>query len=775
MSTDYQKFLEDKQFNIQPMGFDIPLDEMNPMLFGFQKDIVRYALRRGRLAVFADCGLGKTPIQLEWARHVHARTDKPILILAPLAVSRQTIREGKKFGIVVSLARENADIINGINITNYEMLHKFDTSVFSGIVLDESCILKSYTGKVRTQIIESFTGTQFKLACTATPAPNDYMELGNHAEFLGAMTRAEMLAMFFVNDASDTGTWRLKGHAQERFWEWMSQWAVMLKKPSDLGYSDDGFVLPSLEVHEHTIEADASQVGHLFAVEKLTLSERRAARKSTLEQRVEEIANTINGSDEQWLVWCELNAENDALAKRLPDSVQIKGSDAPEHKEASMIGFANGDIRVLVTKPSISGYGMNWQNCHNMIFVGLSDSYEQYYQAVRRCWRFGQPNTVNVHVIESELDGCVISNLRRKEKAAEEMSMNMVQHMATVTAEEMKSVHRFRDVYREHTEHGDGWTMYLGDCVEVTKTIHDDSVGYSIFSPPFAQLFTYTSSHRDMGNCKNDKEFAAHFDYLIGEIKRVLMPGRLVSIHCMNLPMTISRDGVIGMRDFRGDIIRMFEKHGFIYHSEVCIWKDPLLQAVRTKVLTLAHKQISKDSSRCSNGFPDYVVTMRKPGENYEPISHGRGFEYYVGERPEPTAPKSDDARINKYSHEVWQRYASPVWFDIRQTRTLNERAAREHKDERHICPLQLDTIERCLNLWSNPGDTVFSPFAGIGSEGYVSLQLNRKFIGIELKEAYFNESCRNLRKAKSDLNQGTLFEEMEPVSDLSQKTGGEK
>jgi len=279
------------------MGFDISKDEMNPMLFGFQMDIIRYALRRGRLAVFADCGLGKTPIQLEWARHVYAKTNKPILILAPLAVSRQTIREGKKFGITVSLARENTDIINGINITNYEMLHKFDTSVFSGVVLDESSILKSYTGKVRTQIIESFTGTQYKLACTATPAPNDYMELGNHAEFLGAMTRAEMLAMFFVNDASDTGTWRLKGYAQERFWEWMSQWAVMLKRPSDLGYSDDGFVLPSLEVHEHTIEADASQVGHLFAVEKLTLSERRAARKSTLEQRVEEIANTINGSD----------------------------------------------------------------------------------------------------------------------------------------------------------------------------------------------------------------------------------------------------------------------------------------------------------------------------------------------------------------------------------------------------------------------------------------------------------------------------------------------
>jgi hypothetical protein len=249
-----------------------------------------------------------------------------------------------------------------------------------------------------------------------------------------------------------------------------------------------------------------------------------------------------------------------------------------------------------------------------------------------------------------------------------------------------------------------------------------------------------------------------HFRYLVKEIHRVIMPGRLVSFHCMNLPATITRDGYIGMKDFRGDLIRIFEGAGFIYHSEVCIWKDPLVQATRTKNLTLAHKQISKDSSRCAQGLPDYVVTMRKLGINPEPISHGRGFESYVGEMPEPNDPKSDNPKINKYSHHVWQRYASPVWFDIRQTRTLNERAAREHSDERHICPLQLDTIERCLDLWSNHRDVVLSPFAGIGSEGYCSIRMGRKFIGIELKESYYNESIRNLRKAQDEMTQDVLF-----------------
>jgi len=310
----------------------------------------------------------------------------------------------------------------------------------------------------------------------------------------------------------------------------------------------------------------------------------------------------------------------------------------------------------------------------------------------------------------------------------------------------------------ENQKFGEDWAMYQGDCVEVLGGFDDESIHYSIFSPPFASLFTYSNSERDMGNCKTDEEFAEHFSFLVPELYRVLKTGRLVSFHCMNIPATIGHDGYIGIKDFRGDLIRIFQRFGFIYHSEVCIWKDPLVQAVRTKNITLAHKQISKDSTRCAMGLPDYVVTMRKPGENIEPVSHGRGFERYIGDMKMPKLPKSNNPRVNKYSHKVWQRYASPVWFDINQTNTLNVKMAREKNDERHICPLQLDTIARCLELWSNKGDVVLSPFAGIGSEGYQSISMGRKFIGIELKKSYFDCAIKNLESVKCKEEQLELF-----------------
>lgn len=307
-------------------------------------------------------------------------------------------------------------------------------------------------------------------------------------------------------------------------------------------------------------------------------------------------------------------------------------------------------------------------------------------------------------------------------------------------------------------EFGNGWALYHGDSVEVIKGIPDNSIHFSVFSPPFANLYTYSDSERDMGNSKTDNVFQSHFSYLNDELFRVVMPGRLVAIHCMNILATITKDGYIGIKDFRGDIIRSVQSAGFIFHSEVCIWKDPLIQAVRTKALGLAHKQICKDSSRCNQGLPDYIIVMRKPGDNPEPISHGRGFERYVGEMPNPTAEKNDDGRKNKYSHEVWQRYASPVWWDINQTNTLNVVGARDDKDERHICPLSLDTIERCIELWSNPGDVILSPFAGIGSEGFQAIKSGRKSIGIELKESYYLQAIKNMNAAENSKKQMELF-----------------
>lgn len=416
-------------------------NQLNPALYPFQRDIVRWALAKGRAAIFADCGLGKTAMQLEWARVVCRELGGSVLILAPLAVSAQTVAEGVKFGVPVTLCADGEDIRPGVNITNYEKLGKFKGCSFTGVVLDESSILKSFTGKVRSQIIDFFCRTPFRLACTATPAPNDFMELGNHAEFLGIMSYSEMLAMFFVHDGGQTSKWRLKGHAQDVFWQWMGSWAVVLDSPGTLGYAADGYNLPELRVHQHSAD------GGDPVAEPLSLTQRMQARRDTLAIRCSSAAQLVNSSPEQWLVWCDLNAESEELTRLITGAVEVKGSDRPEYRSKIMLSFSMGLVKCLVTKPSIAGFGMNWQQCHNMIFVGLSDSYEQYYQAVRRCWRFGQKCPVDVHIVISSREGCVKENIERKQTDCERMRDAMVAQTKEITRKELQSTCRLATPY----------------------------------------------------------------------------------------------------------------------------------------------------------------------------------------------------------------------------------------------------------------------------------------------------------------------------------------
>ena len=735
-SINYKQFLKSKKKIFIPTGFEIESKELNEKLFDFQKDIIKWSLKKGRAAIFADCGLGKTPMQLEWAHHVNIRTRKPVLILAPLAVSQQTVREGKKFGIAVEYLRKMESGHN-IIVTNYEMLDKFNGVDFGGVILDESSILKSYTGKIRNEIIGRFKTTQYKLACTATPAPNDHMELGNHSEFLGALTRTEMLSVYFVHDGGETQKWRIKGHATRDYWEWVCSWAVMIKKPSDLGYSDNDFILPNIEYHEITVENSIPPKGMLFAINAITLDDRRQARKSSISDRVSAVVDIVNKKpNESWLIWCNLNDESNMVSGLINDAVEITGSDSVDKKEKNMLGFTTGENKIIVSKPLIAGFGMNWQHCHNIVFLGLSDSYEQFYQAIRRCWRFGQKNTVNCYIVTSKAEGNVVKNIKRKETEAEKMAQGMLKNMNEINKFEIKGGKMEDPKVNLESVKGNGWEMVNGDCVEHVKNIKSDSIHYSIFSPPFASLYTYSDSHADMGNCLSHDDFYNHFKYLVNELYRVIMPGRLISFHCMNLPTSKERDGFIGIRDFRGKLINMFEDSGFIYHSEVCIWKDPVTAMQRTKAIGLLWKQLKKDSTISRQGIADYLVTMRKPGENPERVSH----------TPED------------FPVSLWQKYASPVWFDINPSKTLQRESAREHNDERHICPLQLEVIERAVKLWSNEGDLVLSPFAGIGSEGYVSLEMGRKFMGIELKQSYFKQACLNLKEAESMANKKYLF-----------------
>jgi hypothetical protein len=449
MLSNYSDFLQAKKIVSRPAGFDVSPDALNPAMRDDQNVVTRWSLKRGKSAIWADCGLGKSFDEAEYARLVAEETRKPVLILAPSAVARQMIGECAKFGIEAHLATSAHDVRPGINVSNYEKLHKFDASVFGGVVLDESSILKAYDGKTRNQILEAFAQTPYRLACTATPSPNDFMEIGNHAQFLGVMSYSEMLATFFTHDGGDTSKWRLKGHAVNEFWQWVCSWAVMLRKPSDLGFSDAGFELPPMHRHQHTVtvehqeEASEGAQLYLLPVEAKTLGERRNARKVSITDRVALAADLCQQeSDQQWVMWCGLNDESKAIARAIPGAVEVTGADSEEHKEQAAVDFVRGNIRVIVTKPSIWGYGLNLQNCSRSAVVGMGDSFEDLYQLERRFWRFGQRNAVHMHYIVSELEGAVVRNIERKQAQYEQMVNGMLQHMKHLNAENVRGLER---------------------------------------------------------------------------------------------------------------------------------------------------------------------------------------------------------------------------------------------------------------------------------------------------------------------------------------------
>jgi DNA modification methylase len=730
---DYDNFVKKKRRAEVATGHNP--DSLNEHLFDFQHAIVTWAVRRGRAAIFADTGLGKTLMQISWADSVYQKTNGIVLILAPLAVSEQTIQQGIQFGIDVKRVPHGEHPSSaGIWITNYERIDAIDFNELSGIVLDESSILKAHTGKTRTAIIESCQGIPYRLSCTATPSPNDFEELGNQCEFLGVMTRNEMLATYFVNDTGDTGTWKLKGWGKSRFWEWMGSWAVVLRNPSDIGFSGDKYHLDAPVYHEHVIDTEYSG-DELFSKPAQTMLERRKAQRDSINERCHALAAIVNANkSEPWLIWCHLNDEAELLRTLIDGSVNVQGSDSAESKTKNMLGFSNGDVRVLISKPKICGYGMNWQHCSKMAFVGMDDSFEKFYQAVRRCHRFGQKKIVHVHIFTAENEGQILKNIKRKEIQHNEMSIKMIDNMKDIMNKELAGQPNIVDEYREDVYENDRFKVYLGDCVKTCAKIESESIDYSIFSPPFADLFVYSNSDHDMGNCKNDDEFVAQLRYLISELFRILKSGRNVSFHCMNLPTTKMRQGFIGLRDFRGDLIRAFQDAGFIYHSEVAIWKDPVVAMQRTKALGLLHKTIRENGTMSRMGLPDYVVTMRKPGDCETRVKH-----------------ENDDLPV-----ALWQKYASPIWDDINQGRTLNKLPARDENDEKHMCPLQLDVIERCIHLWTNKDDLVFSPFTGIGSEGYCAVKMGRRFLGAELKPQYYELACQNIEDALNE--QDDLF-----------------
>ena len=900
-------------------------EDVSPVLFEWQREVVRWALHLGKAALFEECGLGKTFQQIEWARHIAGRTGGKVLILAPLAVAHQTVAEGAKLGVAVRYCREQREsdaATEQIIVTNYDMLGAFDASRFVGVVLDESSILKSFTGATKRKIIGAFARTPYKLACTATPAPNDHIELGNHAQFLDVMASNEMLSRWFINNSMKAGNYRLKKHAEKDFWRWVTSWAVCISNASDLGYSDEGFDLPPMNVIGDVVEVDhtrAFEHGQLFVDGNLsatamwrekaatagdrcerayeiwrtkcgnqstpndeelntspispnasdanlkdekprrttntcepTTRPTRSAGESTetriekngIEGDVSDMLKTLNieqnassqpiitpnetlgrggiknfdslesglmitsecmqsskdaalsvvwnlatepegGSSsiiaiEQerledssaltatldsassriiqgyspepsstfpdnyfWIVWCDTNQEQDILEQKFGGvAFSIRGSDPVRKKEDLHARWLRGERPVLISKSDIFGWGMNWQHCHNQVFVGVTYSFEKTYQALRRSWRFGQTQPVNAYMIYAESEGNIIKTLSEKQEAHRAMQSAMNEAMRENGMARNADRRELTEV-KQDVACGDGWELYLGDCVEETAKLADASIDFSVFSPPFSTLYIYSDSIADMGNNENDAQFFEHFSYLIPELLRATVPGRLCAVHCKDLPLYMNRDGAAGLRDFPGRIIQAFENghldgNGepraelggrWVYHSRVTIWKDPVTEMERTKNHGLLYMNFRVRGEVCRQGMADYVIVFRKWTEEREsakPVLHAEG----------------------EFPLEIWQRYASPVWFDIDQKKVLNYQIARDDQDEKHICPLQLDVIERCIDIWTNPGDRVFSPFAGVGSEGYMAVKARRRFTGIELKESYWRTATKNLQEA---------------------------
>jgi DNA modification methylase/superfamily II DNA or RNA helicase len=731
---NYKEFLETKKKTFIESGFEINEVDLNENLFDFQKYAVRIALKKGKFALFFDCGLGKTLMQLSWSNAVFNQTKKKVLILAPLAVVEQTKEEAIKFNIS----------LDSFDITNYDQLKNIENiNQYSGVVLDESSILKGRDGKLSSLIIETFKNTPYKLACTATPSPNDHMELGQHVEFLGVDTYENMKSMFFVQDVKlkTSNKWRLKEHATSDFWKYVCTWSMSCSNPIDLGYKIEGYKLPEIEFIEHKIYVENNSL-NLFGDVAVSATDLHKDLKRSIDLRIEKTKELINESKDQWIIWTLNNEEANILNKEIRNSINVQGSDSPEYKAKHLNGFAKNEFQNLITKTSIASFGMNYQNCSNMIFTSYDFKFEAFYQAVRRCYRFGQKNNVKVHILVPESQENVRQTIIEKQIKHIQKAKEMAKYSSLADYKsEVKNITEPKKVKTKDYE------LYLGDTFEIAKTLESESVDYTMFSPPFKDLYTYSDDPRDLSNVGGDKEFYEHFSYLVPELLRVTKAGRLLSMHVMQGTTSIGKDGFYSIVDFRGELIRLFQSFGWIFHAEKMIRKSPQLAAVRTKNHQLLHKSTKRDSAISRPGLADYILTFRKAGVNKVPITNDINFNDWC----DIAEPCEFDKDINI---ELLRQISEPLWTDIVEGDTISGfRNGKAEKDEKHMTPTQLTVIRNCIMLWSNKNEVVFDPFGGVGSIGWQALKMDRKSISIELKESYFKLNEKNHRDMANEKN----------------------
>jgi len=661
-------------------------------------------------------------MQLEWAHQVSIFINKPVLILCPLAVAGQTIKEGAKFNIHIEKFKSNTTKFKGIYITNYEQLSNIDCSIFGGIVLDESSILKNYNGKTKQLIIDTFKNTPFKLACTASPSPNDDLELGNHSEFLNVMPSQDMRSIFFTTEKSrkDGNKYRLKKHGIKEFFKWVNSWAVMISKPSDLGFEDDRYNLPALNMIERSVDVEMTDFenGLLFKNTSVSAITFNRELKDKVEKRMQEVAKIVNEEkpNETFLIWINIDLEGSLLRKLIPEAVEVSGSDKTDIKEKNLLEFANNEFRVLITKKKIAQFGLNFQYVKNpnMIFASLDFSFEGTYQAMRRMYRFGQTNEVNVYLITIATMENVKKSIEEKERKFYRMRDNMIKQMNEGVD------YNINEIEREEIK-TNKYHAVKGDSTQLIKEIPDNSLGFSFFSPPFSNMYVFSNAIQDLSNCTNYEDFIKHFEFLVPELYRTMRDGRMVAMHLMQTTTLKGGDGFYSIVDFRGDVIRLFQKYGFYFHAEITIRKDPQLAAVRTKNHQLMWGTTKKNSLIVRPGLADYIVVMRKGKDVDLEESVNRGIPF-----------------------DKWCEYAEPIWPDINESDTVKYRNAKGDGDERHITATQREPIKRLLMMYTNEGDTCYTPYSGSGTELCEFIKAGCFGIAHELKKSYYDQTVIN-------------------------------
>lgn len=836
MTVTYDAFLREKVNFTRVFGFDVDPDAINPILKPHQRDIVRWAVAGGRRAIFAAFGLGKTFVQIEILRLVvgHVGLAGRALIVVPLGVRVEFARDAAKLGVPLRFIRRTEEVDGpGLYITNYESVRdgRLDVDLFDAVSLDEASVLRSYGSKTYQTFLSLFDNVAYRFVATATPSPNRYKELIHYAGFLGVMDTGQALTRFFQRDSTKANNLTLYAHKVEEFHLWLNTWACFIQKPSDLGYSDDGYDLPALEVVFHEVAVDMSddQVdrdgqGRLFREAALGVTDASREKRDTIAERVAKAAEIVAASpDDHFVIWHDLEDERHAIRAAIPDVTEVYGTLDLDEREQRVIDFSDGRHRLLSTKPILSGSGCNLQrHCHRAVYVGVGFKFNDFFQSIHRLQRFQQPHRVRVDIIHAESEREIVRVLREKWTQHEELTAHMsdvIREHGLDTASIEAALTRSMGVERVEAS-GDGWLVANNDCVDETSRMGTDSVDLVVTSIPFSNHYEYTPSYNDFGHTDDNTHFWAQMDYLTPQLLRVLRPGRIYACHVKDRILfgNVTGAGVPTVSPFHAEAIAHGMKHGFDYMGMITVVTDVVRENNQT--YRLGWSEMAKDGTKMGAGSPEYIILFHKPqtdrskGYADTPVTKDKqaytrarwqvdahAFWRSSGNRPvtvdelaalpvdQRSAMFTADTlrRVYDYEHHVAAGEAldakgalpatfmslapgswhPEVWADVDRMRTLNTEQSRRAQ-VMHVCPLQFDIVDRLIERYSNPGDLVYDPFGGLFTVPVRALRAGRRGRAVELNADYYRDGLRYVRAAAASASMPSLFDLLDAESEVA-------